>query len=44
MTIERPHKSHRRESMVVGFLDEDYLGVSLSHTNAIVVTLQVANH
>jgi hypothetical protein len=44
MTIERPHKSHRRESMVVGFSDEDYAGVSLPHTDAIVVTLQVANH
>jgi hypothetical protein len=44
MTIERPHKSHRRESMVVGFLDEDYAGVSLPHTDVIVVTLQVANH
>jgi hypothetical protein len=44
MTIERPNKSHRRESMVVGFSDEDYAGVSLPHTNATVVTLQVANH
>jgi hypothetical protein len=44
MTIERPHKSHRRESMMVGFSDEDYVGVSLPHTDAIVVTLQVANH
>jgi hypothetical protein len=30
--------------MVVGFSDEDYAGVLLPHTNAIVVTLQVANH
>jgi hypothetical protein len=44
MTIERPRKSHRRESMVVGFSDEDYAGISLPHTDAIVVTLQVANH
>jgi hypothetical protein len=44
MTIERPHKSHRKDSMVVGFSDEDYAGVSLPHTDAIVVTLQVANH
>jgi hypothetical protein len=44
MTVDRPHKSHRRESMVVGFSDEDYAGVSLPHTDAIVVTLQVANH
>lgn len=44
MTIERPRKSHRWESMVVGFSDEDYAGVSLPHTDAIMVTLQVANH
>lgn len=44
MTVERPHKSHRRESVVVGFTDEDYAGISLPHTDAIVVTLQVANH
>jgi hypothetical protein len=44
MTVERPHKSHRRDSMVVGFSDEDYARVSLPHTDAIMVTLQVANH
>jgi hypothetical protein len=44
MIVERPHKSYRRESMVVGFSDEDYAGVSLPYTDAIVVTLQVANH
>jgi hypothetical protein len=44
MTVDRPHKSHQRESMVVGFSDEDYAGVLLLHTDAIVVTLQVANH
>jgi hypothetical protein len=43
MAIERPHKSHRKESLVVGFSDEDYAGVSLPHTDALVVTLQVAN-
>jgi hypothetical protein len=30
--------------MVVGFSDEDYAGVLLPHTDAIMVTLQVANH
>ncbi|XP_062162026.1 uncharacterized protein LOC133869069 [Alnus glutinosa] len=44
MTVERPNKSHLRESIMVGFSDEDYAGVSLPHTYAIVVTLQVANH
>ncbi len=29
---------------MVGFSDEDYVGVSLPHTDALVITLQVANH
>jgi hypothetical protein len=30
--------------MVVGFSDEDYAGVSLPHTDALVVSLIIANH
>jgi hypothetical protein len=30
--------------MVVGFSDDDYAGVSLSHTDALVVTLTIANY
>jgi hypothetical protein len=29
---------------MVGFSDEDYVGVSLPHTDALVITLIVANH
>jgi hypothetical protein len=42
--IDRPRKSLKKEVPVLGFLDKDYVGVSLPHTNALVVTLQVANH
>jgi hypothetical protein len=30
--------------MVVGFSDDDYAGVSLPHTDALVVTLTIANY
>jgi hypothetical protein len=29
---------------VIAFSDEDYAGVSLPHTDALVVTLAIANH
>jgi hypothetical protein len=32
------------ESLVVEFSDKDYAGVSHPHIDALVVTLQVANH
>jgi len=41
MAVERTHKSYQKESLVVGFSDEDYAGVKLLQTNALVVTLQV---
>jgi hypothetical protein len=37
-------KQSRRDSLVIGFLDADYAGVSFPHINALVVTLTVANH
>ena len=30
--------------MVIGFSNEDYAGVLLLHTDALVVTLTIANH
>jgi hypothetical protein len=42
--VERPAKSRRCETLVIGFSDEDYAGVSLPHTDALVVTLAIANH
>jgi hypothetical protein len=29
---------------MLGILDNDYVGVSLPHTNALMVTLAIANH
>jgi hypothetical protein len=44
MMVERPRKSHRKESLVVEFSDDDYARVLFPYTNALVVTLQLANH
>jgi len=41
---DRPAKSRRCETLVIGFSDEDYAGVSLPYTDALVVTLAIANH
>jgi hypothetical protein len=30
--------------MIVGFSEDDYAGVSLPHTDALVVSLTIANH
>jgi hypothetical protein len=35
--IERPLKLRKKESMVIGFLDDDYEGVYWPHSNALVV-------
>lgn len=43
LTINMPHKSQKKETPVVGFLDEDYAGMSLPRIDALVITLQVAN-
>jgi hypothetical protein len=43
-SVKRPVKSRRCETLVIGFSDEDYAGVSLPHTDALVVTLAIANH
>jgi hypothetical protein len=44
LAINRPHKSQKKETPVVGFSYKDYAGVSLPHTHALVITLQMANH
>jgi hypothetical protein len=38
--MDKPLKSRKRETPVVGFSHEDYVGVSLPHTDALVITLQ----
>jgi hypothetical protein len=43
-SIQKPPKSRRCEFLQLGFSDEDYGGVSLPHTDALVVTLAISNH
>jgi hypothetical protein len=42
--IERPMKFQKKESLVIGFTDDDYEGVSRPHSDTLVVTLMIANH
>jgi hypothetical protein len=42
--IRRPLKIARLEKLLIGFLDEDYEGVYLPHSDALVVTMVIANH
>jgi len=43
-SVEKPTKSQKRENQVIGFSDDDYAGVSLPHTDALVLSLAIANH
>jgi hypothetical protein len=43
-SMQKPPKSQRCDLVVVGFSDEDYVGVPLPHTDALVVSLTIANH
>lgn len=42
--MERPLKSRKAESLIIGFSDEDYAGVSRPHTDALVVSMRIGNH
>jgi hypothetical protein len=42
--LERPTKTPRKEFVVITFSEEDEMGVSLTHNDALVITLTVANH
>jgi hypothetical protein len=42
--VQKPPKARRCDPMIVGFSNEDYARVSLPHTDAIVVSLTIANH
>jgi hypothetical protein len=42
--VQKPPKSRKRETEIVEFLDDDYAGVSLPHTDAFVLSLAIANH
>jgi hypothetical protein len=41
--MQMPPKAQRCDLVVVGFSDEDYAGVSLPHTDALIVSLTIAN-
>jgi hypothetical protein len=43
-SIQRPPKMRRHENQVIGFSNEDFAGISLPHSDALVVTLAIANH
>jgi hypothetical protein len=42
--VVRPVKTARREKLAITFSDEDYEGVYLPHSNALVVTMVIGNH
>jgi len=43
-SVQKPPKSRKYNPLVIGFSDDDYAGVSLPHTDALVVTLTIANY
>jgi hypothetical protein len=43
-SVQKPPKSQKHEAQVIGFSDDDYAGVSLPHTDALVLSLAIANH
>jgi hypothetical protein len=43
-TVARLEKAVRREKLTITFSDEDYEGVYLPHSNALVVTMVIGNH
>lgn len=42
-SVQKPPKARRSDPVVVGFSDKDYAGVSLPHTDTLVVTMTIAN-
>jgi hypothetical protein len=42
--VQKPPKSQKRDAQVIGFSDDDYAGVCLPHTDALVLSLVIANH
>jgi hypothetical protein len=43
-SVQKPPKSQKCNPLIIGFSDDDYAGVSLPHTDALVVTLTIANY
>jgi hypothetical protein len=42
--VQKPPKSQKRDAPVIGFSDDDYARVSLPYTDALVLSLAIANH
>jgi hypothetical protein len=43
LKVQRPFKGSKYEKTIIGFFDDDYEGVLLPHSDALVVTLTIAN-
>jgi len=43
-SVVRPLKAAKRENLTITFSEEDYAGEYLSHSDALVVTMVIANH
>ncbi|XP_062153622.1 uncharacterized protein LOC133861818 [Alnus glutinosa] len=43
-SVARPLKAAKREKLTIAFSDKDYEGVYLPHSDALVVTMVIANH
>jgi hypothetical protein len=43
-SVQKPPKSRKHEAQVIGFSNDDYAGISLPHTDALVLSLAIANH
>jgi hypothetical protein len=43
-SVQKPPKLTKCETQIIGFSDDDYAGVSLPHTDTLVLTLAIANH
>jgi hypothetical protein len=43
-SVQKPPKSRKYNPLIIGFSDDDYAGVSLPHTDALVITLTIANY
>jgi len=43
-SVQKPPKSRKYNPLIIGISDDDYAGVSLLYTDALVVTLTIANY
>jgi hypothetical protein len=43
-SVQEPSKSTKCETQIIGVSNDDYAGVSLPHTDALVLSLAIDNH